>query len=344
MKVALITGITGQDGPYLADKLLAEGYEVHGLTRWIARGSAERRTHADIHYHNADLTDGQGLMRVIQAIEPDELYNLGAITHVPASFEMPEYAADVNAMGTLRILEAIRLLGLKDKTRFYQASTSEMFGQVRETPQREETPFQPRSPYAIAKLYAHWITVNYREAYGLYAATGILFNHESPQRDEAFVTRKITRGAAEIAMGLRPKLSLGNLDAERDWGHARDYVEAIWLILQQDVPGDYVVSSGETHSVREFAELAFQEAGLPIRWEGQGLAEQGLDARSGRVLIDIDARFYRPVSDDTRRGDSTKARTLLNWQPRTRFADMVREMVRHDLASLGAGALAKGGT
>jgi GDPmannose 4,6-dehydratase len=341
MKTALITGISGQDGNYLAKLLLEKGYQVHGLTRWVSQGSKERRERlveaigGEVSLHQGDLTDMASLAQVVQKVQPDEIYNLGALTHVPASYDMPLYTADVDAIGTLRLLEVIRMLGLKDRTRFYQASTSEMFGQVRETPQRETTPFQPRSPYAAAKVYAHWMTVNAREAYGLHASNGILFNHESPHRDEAFVTRKITRAAARIKLGQQEALSLGNLSAERDWGHARDYVEAMWLMLQQDSPDDYVVSSGETHTVREFTELAFREVGLNLAWEGEGTQERGIDPKTGRILVNVDPRFYRPVEDDTRKGDSSKARKKLGWAPRTSFSELIREMVHYDLADLG---------
>jgi GDPmannose 4,6-dehydratase len=337
---ALITGITGQNGAYLADFLLGKGYEVHGLKRRTSLFNTDRIDHLyqdphapDVHLrlHHADMTDSANLVRIVQQVQPDEIYNLAAQSHVAVSFEMPEYTANVDALGTLRILEAIRILGLEQKTRFYQASTSEMFGKVQEIPQRETTPFYPRSPYGAAKLYAHWITVNYREAYGLYACSGILFNHESPIRGETFVTRKITRGLARIHEGLDECLYLGNLDALRDWGHARDYVRAQWLMLQQEVPDDFVIATGEQHSVREFVERAAALLGWQVDWRGAGVDEQGVDRASGRVLVRIDPRYYRPTEVDTLLGDARKAREKLGWQLEVSFDALVREMVASDL-------------
>jgi len=339
MKRALITGITGQDGAYLAELLLSKGYEVHGIKRRASSFNTERIDHLyqDPHapdrrmiLHYGDLTDATNLIRVIQQTQPDEIYNLGAQSHVQVSFESPEYTANVDAMGTLRLLEAIRILGLQRTTRFYQASTSELYGQVQEMPQNELTPFYPRSPYGVAKLYAYWITVNYREAYGLYACNGILFNHESPLRGETFVTRKITRALARIRLGLQDTLYLGNLDARRDWGHARDYVEMQWLMLQQPEPEDYVIATGVQHSVRDFVTIAARELDLPIRWKGRGLDERGY-APDGRCVVAIDPRYFRPAEVETLLGDATKARTRLGWRPRTAFADLVAEMVREDL-------------
>ena len=340
MKTALITGITGQDGAYLAEWLLAKGYAVHGIKRRASLFNTDRIDHLyqDPHesdrrfvLHHGDMTDSSSLVRILQQVQPDELYNLAAQSHVAVSFEEPEYTADSDALGTLRLLEAIRILGLERKTRFYQASTSELYGQVRETPQTETTPFYPRSPYAVAKLYAYWITVNYREAYGLYACNGILFNHESPLRGETFVTRKITRALARIHLGLQDRLYLGNLDARRDWGHARDYVRMQWLMLQQERPEDYVIATGEQHSVREFVEVAAAEIGLNLRWEGRGREEQGFDQASGRCLVAVDPRYFRPTEVETLLGDSTKARERLGWQPEIGFAELVREMMREDL-------------
>ncbi|MDR2214527.1 MAG: GDP-mannose 4,6-dehydratase [Nevskiaceae bacterium] len=339
-KKALITGVTGQDGSYLAEFLLAKGYEVHGIKRRASSFNTDRIDHLyqdpheqGIHMrlHYGDLTDATNLIRIVQQVQPDEIYNLAAQSHVAVSFETPEYTANSDALGTLRLLEAIRILGLTGKTRFYQASTSEMFGLVQEIPQRETTPFYPRSPYGAAKVYAHWITVNYREAYGMFACSGILFNHESPVRGETFVTRKITRGLSRISMGMEPCLYLGNLDSLRDWGHAHDYVRAQWLILQQDEPDDYVIATGEQHSVREFVAAAGAELGMRIEWRGSGVEEQGFDAKSGRVVVRVDPRYFRPTEVETLLGDSTKARTRLGWKPERSFQDLVREMVACDL-------------
>ena len=338
-KKALITGITGQDGAYLAELLLSKGYEVHGIKRRASLFNTDRIDHLyqDPHdpdrrfiLHYGDLTDSTCLIRILQKVQPDEIYNLAAQSHVAVSFEEPEYTANADALGTLRLLEAIRVLGLGDRTRFYQASTSELYGKVQEIPQRETTPFYPRSPYAVAKLYAYWITVNYREAYGLYACNGILFNHESPIRGETFVTRKITRALARIKLGLQERLYLGNLNALRDWGHARDYVEAQWLMLQQPEPEDYVIATGEQHSVREFVEVAAEALGMRIRWEGQGVDEKGYDEQ-GRCIVAVDPRYFRPTEVDTLLGDASKAREKLGWRPRTGFRELVEEMVREDL-------------
>jgi len=337
---ALITGITGQDGAYLAELLLAKGYEVHGIKRRASLFNTDRIDHlyqdphavdVRLRLHYGDLTDATNLIRIIQQVQPEEIYNLAAQSHVAVSFETPEYTANADALGALRLLEAIRILGLDKRTRFYQASTSEMFGKVQETPQRETTPFYPRSPYGAAKLYAHWMTVNYREAYGLFACSGILFNHESPVRGETFVTRKVTRGLARIHEGLDDCLYLGNLDALRDWGHARDHVRAQWLMLQQSEPEDFVIATGEQHSVREFVEHAGVLLGYDIEWRGHGLAEQGLDRRSGRVLVRVDPRYFRPAEVDALLGDATKARTKLGWAPEVTFEQLVREMVDTDL-------------
>ena len=342
-KVALITGVTGQDGAYLAELLLQKGYIVHGLRRRSSSFNSGRIEHLyrDLHsedvrffLHYGDLTDATNLIRLVQQIQPDELYNLAAQSHVYVSFETPEYTANADGLGTLRMLEAIRILGMEKKTRFYQASTSELYGKAVETPQRESTPFYPRSPYGVAKLYAYWITVNYREAYGMHASNGILVNHEGPTRGETFVTRKITRAVAAISAGRQSKLYLGNLDAERDWGHARDYVEGMWRILQQAKPDDYVLATGETHSVREFVERAFAEAGVAIAWKGSGVREQGVDKGNGRVLVEVDPRFFRPAEVDILCGDATKAREKLGWTPKEKFSDLVKEMVRHDVQLL----------
>ncbi len=339
-KKALITGITGQDGAYLAEFLLDKGYEVHGIKRRSSLFNTDRIDHlyrdpheaeVPLKLHYGDLTDATNLIRVVQQVRPDEIYNLAAQSHVAVSFETPEYTANADALGTLRILEAIRILGLERQTRFYQASTSEMYGKVQEVPQRETTPFYPRSPYGAAKVYAHWITVNYREAYGLYACNGILFNHESPTRGETFVTRKITRGLARIREGLDDCLYLGNLDALRDWGHARDFVRAQWMILQQDTPDDFVIATGEQHSVREFVERAGAHLGYDIEWHGQGLEERGVDRKTGKVLVKVDPRYFRPTEVETLLGDATKARTRLGWQPEVSFEELVREMVETDL-------------
>ena len=340
MKTALISGVTGQDGAYLASFLLRKGYAVHGVKRRSSLFNTARidGLYEDLHekdphffLHYGDLTDASNLIRIIQQVRPDEIYNLAAQSHVKVSFETPEYTANSDALGTLRLLEAIRILGLEGHTRFYQASTSELFGKVRETPQTETTPFYPRSPYAAAKLYAYWITVNYREAYGIFASNGILFNHESELRGETFVTRKITRAAARIALGLQDKTWLGNLDAKRDWGHAEDYVEAMWRILQHDRPDNFVIATGETHSVREFATLAFKEAGMEIEWRGSGLDEVGVDAGTGRVLVEVDPRYFRPTEVDLLLGDPSKAERELGWKRKVSFLDLVRRMVRYDL-------------
>ncbi|PKL03118.1 MAG: GDP-mannose 4,6-dehydratase [Synergistetes bacterium HGW-Synergistetes-2] len=339
-KKALLTGITGQDGAYLAEFLLNKGYEVHGMKRRSSLFNTGRIDHLyeDPHQterrlilHYGDLTDSSNIIRIIQEVQPDEIYNLAAQSHVKVSFETPEYTANGDGLGVLRILEAIRILGLEKRTRFYQASTSELYGKVQEIPQNEKTPFYPRSPYAVAKLYGYWITVNYREAYGMYACNGILFNHESPLRGETFVTRKITRAAARIALGLQEKLHLGNLGAKRDWGHARDYVEAMWLMLQQEEPDDYVVATGETHTVRDFAERAFAEAGIPLFWKGNGVDEKGVHAESGTVLVEVDPRYFRPTEVELLLGDPLKARERLGWKPRVAFRELVAEMVRADL-------------
>jgi GDPmannose 4,6-dehydratase len=341
MKRALITGITGQDGAYLAELLLAKGYEVHGIKRRASLFNTDRIDHLyqDPHtrdrrliLHYGDLTDSTNLIRIIQQTQPDEIYNLAAMSHVAVSFESPEYTANADGLGTLRILEAIRILGLEKKTRFYQASTSELYGLVQEIPQKETTPFYPRSPYAVAKLYAYWITVNYREAYGLYACNGILFNHESPMRGETFVTRKITRALARIKLGLQDTLWLGNMDAKRDWGHARDYVEMQWLMLQQQQAEDFVIATGVQYSVREFVSVAAAELGIVIRWEGRGVDEKGYDGE-GRCIVAVDPRYFRPTEVETLLGDATRAREKLGWTPRTTFAELVKEMVREDLRS-----------
>ncbi len=339
-KRALITGVTGQDGAYLAELLLNKGYEVHGIKRRASSFNTDRIDHLyqDPHVtdrrlilHYGDLTDATNLIRVIQQVQPDEIYNLGAQSHVAVSFETPEYTANADALGALRLLEALRILDMGQRTRLYQASTSEMYGKVRETPQTESTPFYPRSPYGVAKLYAYWITVNYRESYGMYACNGILFNHESPIRGETFVTRKITRALARIKLGLQECLYLGNLDARRDWGHARDFVEAQWLILQQPEPDDYVIATGEQHSVREFVEAAARQLVMSIDWEGAGVHEKGIDRDTGNCVVAVDPRYFRPAEVDTLLGDATKARTRLGWRPRTSFAELVAEMVREDL-------------
>ena len=340
-KIALITGITGQDGAYLAELLLTKGYIVHGIKRRSSSLNSQRIDHLyqdphgkDVKFklHYGDMTDSTNLIRIIQETQPDEIYNLAAQSHVQVSFETPEYTANADAVGTLRILEAIQLLGLSEKTRFYQASTSELYGKVQETPQSETTPFYPRSPYAAAKLYAYWIAVNYREAYGMFASNGILFNHESPIRGETFVTRKITRAAVSISLGLQDKLYLGNIDAKRDWGHARDDVEGMWRIMQHDKPEDFVLATGETRSVREFVEIAFAELGITIEWSGKGVEEKGMDAKSGKVVIEIDPSYFRPTEVDILLGDPSKAKRLLGWEYSTSFAGLVKEMVASDLA------------
>lgn len=345
MKKALITGITGQDGSYLAELLLGKGYEVHGTLRrsssfntgriehlyfeeWI-RDMKQKRL---IELHYADMTDSSSLIRVIQQVQPDEIYNLAAQSHVKVSFDVPEYTAETDAVGTLRLLEAVRILGLEKRTRIYQASTSELFGLVQEVPQKETTPFYPRSPYGVAKLYGYWITKNYRESYGMFAVNGILFNHESERRGETFVTRKISLAAARIAQGVQDKLYMGNLDAKRDWGYAPDYVECMWLMLQHDVPEDFVIATGEMHSVREFCTLAFAEAGIALRWEGEGIHEKGIDNTTGQVLVEVDPKYFRPAEVEMLLGDPTKAKTLLGWNPRrTSFEELVRRMVKSDM-------------
>jgi GDPmannose 4,6-dehydratase len=360
MKRALITGITGQDGAYLAELLLEKGYEVHGIKRRSSLFNTQRVDHlyqdphdTDVRFvlHYGDLTDATNLIRIIQDVRPDEIYNLGAQSHVKVSFETPEYTADSDALGTLRLLEAIRMLGLENKTRFYQASSSELYGKVQEIPQTETTPFYPRSPYACAKLYAYWCTINYREAYGIYACNGILFNHESPRRGETFVSRKITRAAARIALGLQKTLFLGNLDAERDWGHAKDFVKAQWLILQQEKPDDYVIATGKQHSVRAFCDLAFQAIGIQLEWKGQGSSEQGIikdfqpsallkkydrreqprEHQPGQAVVRIDPRYFRPTEVDTLLGDPSKAKNTLGWTQEISFEEMISEMIEHDL-------------
>lgn len=343
MKTALITGVTGQDGSYLTRLLLQKGYRVFGVKRRASSLNTQRidDIYEDIHTPDArltlfygDMTDATNLIRIVQETQPDEIYNLAAQSHVQVSFETPEYTANSDALGTLRLLEAIRILGLQKKTRFYQASTSELYGKVQETPQTERTPFYPRSPYAAAKLYAYWMVVNYREAYDYHASNGILFNHESPVRGETFVTRKITRAVAAIHHGLQEKVWLGNLDARRDWGHARDFVEGMWLIMQQDAPGDYVLATGETRSVREFAEMAFREIGVDVVWKGLGVEEKGIDAKSGRVVIEVDPRYFRPTEVDLLLGDPSKARQQLGWTHRSTLQDLVTEMVQADLLAM----------
>jgi GDPmannose 4,6-dehydratase len=352
MKTALITGITGQDGAYLAEFLLDKGYAVHGIKRRSSLFNTDRIDHLyqDPHepdrrfvLHHGDLTDATCLIRIIQQVQPDEIYNLAAQSHVAVSFEEPEYTANSDALGALRILEALRILGLEHKTRFYQASTSELYGLVQEIPQKETTPFYPRSPYAVAKLYAYWITVNYREAYGMYACNGILFNHESPIRGETFVTRKITRALARIKLGLQECVYLGNLSAKRDWGHARDYVEAQWLMLQQDQPEDYVIASGEQHSVREFVAAAATALDMEIHWQGQGVNEIGLwqQATGEQVIVRVDPRYFRPTEVETLLGDPSKARQQLGWMPKTSFADLVSEMVQQDVQTARRDSLVK---
>ena len=344
-KVALITGVTGQDGSYLAELLIEKGYEVHGIIRRSSSFNTERIEHLyfdqwvrdmkqrrALNLHYGDLTDSSSLIRIIQQIQPDEIYNLAAQSHVKVSFDVPEYTAEVDATGTLRLLEAVRILGLEQRTRIYQASTSELYGLVQEIPQRETTPFYPRSPYGVAKLYGYWITKNYRESYGMFAVNGILFNHESERRGETFVTRKITLAAARIAQGMQDKLYLGNLDAHRDWGYARDYVKCMWLMLQHDQPEDFVIATGEQHSVREFTEKAFREAGIELRWEGSGIEERGIDQATGRVLVEVDPQYFRPAEVETLLGDPSKAKQLLGWNPqKTSFDELVRLMVTHDM-------------
>lgn len=345
-KVALITGVTGQDGSFLAEFLIEKGYEVHGIIRRSSSFNTERIEHLyfeewvrdmkrgrALNLHYGDMTDSSSLIRIIQQTQPDEIYNLAAQSHVKVSFDVPEYTAETDAMGTLRLLEAVRILGLEKKTKIYQASTSELFGLVQEIPQRETTPFYPRSPYGVAKLYGFWITKNYRESYGMFAVNGILFNHESERRGETFVTRKITLAAARIAAGEQDKLYLGNLSALRDWGYARDYVECMWLMLQHDTPEDFVIATGEQHSVREFTERAFHEVGIDLRWEGEGVEERGIDIATGRILVEVDPKYFRPAEVETLLGDPTKAKELLGWNPsKTSFEELVRIMVRHDVA------------
>ena len=348
-KTALITGITGQDGAYLAEFLLKKGYIVHGIKRRSSLFNTDRIDHLyqDPHVsnrnfvlHHGDLTDSTNLIRIIQQVQPDEIYNLAAMSHVAVSFETPEYTANADGIGTLRILEAIRILGLEKKTRFYQASTSELYGLVQETPQKETTPFYPRSPYAVAKLYGYWITVNYREAYGLFACNGILFNHESPLRGETFVTRKITRALARIKLNLQDCLYLGNMDSLRDWGHARDYVEAQWLMLQQDKPEDFVIATGVQYSVRDFVNAAAKEIGMYIIWQGQGIDETGTD-QNGKIIVKVDPRYFRPTEVETLLGDPSKAKQKLGWTPKTTFEELVAEMVREDLKSAERDELVK---
>ena len=345
-KVALITGVTGQDGSFLAEFLIEKGYEVHGIIRRSSSFNTERIEHLyfeewvrdmkrgrALNLHYGDMTDSSSLIRIIQQTQPDEIYNLAAQSHVKVSFDVPEYTAETDATGTLRLLEAVRILGLEKKTKIYQASTSELFGLVQEIPQRETTPFYPRSPYGVAKLYGFWITKNYRESYGMFAVNGILFNHESERRGETFVTRKITLAAARIAAGEQDKLYLGNLSALRDWGYARDYVECMWLMLQHDTPEDFVIATGEQHSVRKFTERAFHEVGIDLRWEGEGVEERGIDIATGRVLVEVDPKYFRPAEVETLLGDPTKAKELLGWNPsKTSFEELVRIMVRHDVA------------
>ena len=344
-RVALITGITGQDGAYLADLLLKKDYVVHGIKRRSSSFNTGRVNHLyqdpherDLNFilHFGDLTDATNLIRIIEQAKPNEIYNLAAQSHVQVSFETPEYTANADGLGTLRLLEAIRILGMQRRVRFYQASTSELYGAVQEVPQRESTPFYPRSPYAAAKLYAYWITVNYREAYGIHASNGILFNHESPMRGETFVTRKITRAVAAIALGLQQTLFLGNLNAKRDWGHARDYVEGMWRIVQQPEPDDYVLATGETHSVREFVEKAFAQVNKSIEWAGAGLEEKGVDVASGRVLVEVDPRYFRPTEVELLVGDASKARSKLGWNHKVSFDELVAEMVAADLATVAS--------
>ena len=344
-KIALITGITGQDGSFLAEFLIEKGYEVHGILRRSSSFNTGRIEHLYldewvrdmkkdrlINLHYGDMTDSSSLIRIIQQVQPDEIYNLAAQSHVKVSFDVPEYTAEADAIGTLRMLEAVRILGLEKKTRIYQASTSELFGKVQEVPQKETTPFYPRSPYGVAKQYGFWITKNYRESYDMFAVNGILFNHESERRGETFVTRKISLAAARIAQGFQDKLYLGNLDACRDWGYAKDYVECMWLILQHDTPEDFVIATGEMHTVREFATLAFKEVGIELRWEGEGIEEKGIDVKTGKIIVEVDSKYFRPAEVEQLLGDPTKAKTLLGWNPRqTSFEDLVKIMATHDM-------------
>jgi GDPmannose 4,6-dehydratase len=340
LKTALITGITGQDGAFLAEFLLSKGYIVHGIKRRSSLFNTQRVDHlyqdpheaeTSFYLHYGDLTDATNLIRILQETKPDEVYNVAAQSHVQVSFETAEYTANADALGTLRLLEALRILKMEEKVRFYQASTSELYGKAVEGLQTETTPFYPRSPYAVAKLYSYWITVNYREAYGIHACNGILFNHESPIRGETFVTRKITRAVARIKLGLQDRLYLGNLNARRDWGYAGDYVEAMWLMLQQDQPDDYVIATGVTHSVREFCESAFLEAGVKLNWKGEGADEKGIDKQSGKILVEVDRQYFRPTEVDFLQGDATKAKEKLGWEPKVRFAELVKMMVESDL-------------
>jgi len=351
VKVALITGITGQDGSYLTELLLKKGYEVHGIKRRASSFNTDRIDHlyedphqegVKMHLHYGDMTDATNLIRIIQEVQPDEIYNLAAQSHVQVSFELPEYTANCDALGTLRLLEAVRILGREKKTRIYQASTSEMFGNVREVPQKETTPFYPRSPYGAAKVYAYWITVNYREAYAMHASNGILFNHESPVRGETFVTRKITRALCRIKEGMQDRLFIGNLESKRDWGHARDFVEAMWLILQQDESDDYVIATGQQYSVRQFIEAASAELGMDIEWQGQGIDELGVDRNTGKRIVAVDPRYFRPTEVETLLGDPSKAKRLLGWEATTPFAQLVAEMVATDYEVARRDALVKG--
>lgn len=344
-KVALLTGITGQDGSFLAEFLIEKGYEVHGILRRSSSFNTGRIEHLYldewvrdmkqqrlVNLHYGDMTDSSSLIRIIQQVQPDEIYNLAAQSHVKVSFDVPEYTAEADAVGTLRMLEAVRILGLEEKTRIYQASTSELYGKVQEIPQKETTPFYPRSPYGVAKQYGFWITKNYRESYGMFAVNGILFNHESERRGETFVTRKITLAVSRVVQGFQDKLYLGNLDARRDWGYAKDYVECMWLILQYDTPEDFVIATGEMHTVREFTTLAFREAGIEIRWEGEGVDEKGIDVSTGKVLVEVDPKYFRPCEVEQLLGDPTKAKTVLGWNPtKTSFSELVRIMVTHDM-------------
>lgn len=344
-KIALISGITGQDGSFLAEFLIEKGYEVHGILRRSSSFNTSRIEHLYldewvrdmkkdrlVNLHYGDMTDSSSLIRIIQQVQPDEIYNLAAQSHVKVSFDVPEYTAEADAIGTLRMLEAVRILGLEKKTRIYQASTSELFGKVQEVPQKETTPFYPRSPYGVAKQYGFWITKNYRESYDMFAVNGILFNHESERRGETFVTRKISLAAARIAQGFQDKLYLGNLDACRDWGYAKDYVECMWLILQHDTPEDFVIATGEMHTVREFATLAFKEVGIELRWEGEGVEEKGIDVKTGKIIVEVDSKYFRPAEVEQLLGDPTKAKTLLGWNPRqTSFEDLVKIMATHDM-------------
>lgn len=345
MKRALITGITGQDGSFLAEFLISKGYEVHGILRRSSSFNTQRIEHLyldewirdmkekrQVNLHYGDMTDSSSLIRIIQSVQPDEIYNLAAQSHVKVSFDVPEYTAEADAVGTLRLLEAVRILGLGGKTKIYQASTSELFGLVQEVPQSETTPFYPRSPYGVAKQYAYWISRNYRESYGMFASNGILFNHESERRGENFVTRKITLAAARIAQGMQDKLYMGNLDARRDWGYARDYVECMWLILQQETPDDFVIATGEMHTVREFCTLAFRETGIELTWQGEGIEEKGIDRKTGRILVEVDPRYFRPAEVEQLLGNPAKAKSLLGWNPnKTSFEELVRIMVAHDM-------------